>query len=134
MFFMFLTHMSNFVQIGCYLRFDQWTYFFYIILDHKNLKSKHLIDDITIDLWFSWNFASILDIIRTCNPMIKFSKFTSNKKILAEFEEFLFKLIWRKIFSHRGYLDITSWEGLHHTILKSNNKSLYIYIYIYMGG
>ena len=60
--------------------------------------------------------------------MVRFSKLTSNKKILAEFEGFLFKLIWRETFAHRGNLDITSWEGLHHTILKSNNKSLYIYL------
>ena len=35
---MFLTYVSNFVQIGCYLLFDQLTYFLYTTLDHKNLK------------------------------------------------------------------------------------------------
>ena len=41
-----------------------------------------------INLWSSWNFASIEDIIRTCNPIIVFSKFTYNKKILVKFDEF----------------------------------------------
>ena len=31
--------------------------------------------------------TSIEDIIRTCNPIVKFSKFTSNKMISEEFEE-----------------------------------------------
>ena len=38
MFFMSLTPMSSFIQIGCYLLFSQWTYFLCIILDYKNLK------------------------------------------------------------------------------------------------
>ena len=46
MFFMSLTRMSNFVSIECYLLFDLYTYFVCIILDYKNLKFKHLIDDI----------------------------------------------------------------------------------------
>ena len=33
------------------------------------------------------------DIIRICNLTVKFSKFTSNKKIEAEFEEFFSKLV-----------------------------------------
>ena len=55
--------------------------FLCIILDHKNLKFKHLIDDIAINIWYSWNFASMEDIIRTYNPTIRFSKFTPNKNI-----------------------------------------------------
>ena len=35
MFFMFLTCMSNFIQIECYLQFNQLNYFLWIILDHK---------------------------------------------------------------------------------------------------
>ena len=37
--------------------------------------------DIVIDLWSSWNFANMENIIKTYNPTVKFSKFTSNKKI-----------------------------------------------------
>ena len=48
------------------------------------MKFKYLIDDIVINLWFSRNFASMKDIKRKCNPMIDFSKFKSNKKILSE--------------------------------------------------
>ena len=36
------------------------------------------------------------DIIRTCNPIVRFSKFTLNIKIYEEFEGFLLKLVWRK--------------------------------------
>ena len=35
------------------------------------------------------------DIIKTCNSIVRFSKFTSNKKIFAKFEWFLFKLVWK---------------------------------------
>ena len=47
------------------------------ILDYKNSK---FLDEITIDLWFYWIFASMKDIRRKCNPMVDLSKFTSNKK------------------------------------------------------
>ena len=47
---MFLTHMSNFVQIGYYLLYDLQMYFSCIILYYKNLLLKQLIDDIVIDL------------------------------------------------------------------------------------
>ena len=43
-----------------------------------------MIDDITIDLWSYWNFASIEDIrkkCKLCNRKVNFSKFTSNKYI-----------------------------------------------------
>ena len=36
------------------------------------------------------------DIIKTCNPMVKFSKFTSNKKLLKKFEKFLSKPLKKK--------------------------------------
>ena len=35
---MFLTYISNFVQIGYYLPFNQLTYFLDTILGYKNLK------------------------------------------------------------------------------------------------
>ena len=41
---------------------------------------RYLIDDIIINLWFSWNFATINDIIRKYNLTMNLSKFTSNKK------------------------------------------------------
>ena len=68
--------------IGCYLLFHAETYFLCIILNYKNLKFKYLIDNIYIYLWSSWNFASIEDIIITSNLAVRYSKFTSNKKIL----------------------------------------------------
>ena len=37
------------------------------------------------------------DIIRTCNPTVRFSKLTLNIKIYKDFEWLLFKLIWREI-------------------------------------
>ena len=49
-------------------------------MDKKNLKFKHLIDDIAMDLLSSWNCSSTKDIIRIWNPMVKFSKFTFNEK------------------------------------------------------
>ena len=49
----------------------------------NNLKFKHSIDDITIDLYSSRNFTNIEDIIRKCNLMVNLSKFTSNKKLLS---------------------------------------------------
>ena len=52
----------------------------------KTLKFKYLIDDITIRLWFSENFASMKNIRRKYYPMVNLSKFTSNKKILSAVE------------------------------------------------
>ena len=49
----------------------------------KSQKLKQFIDGIAIDLWFSRNFVRMEDIRRRYNPMVKFSKFTSNKKILS---------------------------------------------------
>ena len=41
--------MSNFMSIECCLLFNPLTYFLLIILEYKNLKVKHLIDDIVKD-------------------------------------------------------------------------------------
>ena len=49
MFLMFLTCISNSIRIEYYLLFDQYTYFLYTILDHKNLKFQHLFEEIAID-------------------------------------------------------------------------------------
>ena len=76
--------MQNFFQFGCYLLFNQQNYFLCIILDYKNLKFKHLIDNIYIDFGSSESFASIKDIRRKCNSVVDLSKFTFNKKILSE--------------------------------------------------
>ena len=54
------------------------------MLNYKNLQFKPFIDNITIDLLFSRNFASIEEIRRRRNPMVDLSKFTSNKKILSK--------------------------------------------------
>ena len=55
-----------------------------------------MFNEITIDLWFFWNFAYMKKIIRTCNLTVRFSKFTLNIEIYEEFIEFLSKLVWRK--------------------------------------
>ena len=78
---MFLTHISNSVQIRYVINYSINTLFLCINLDHKNLKFKNLIDDITINFWSSWNFVSMEDIIKTYNLTVRFSKFASIKKI-----------------------------------------------------
>ena len=85
MFFMFLIHILNFVSIGYYLLYDLEVYILCIILNYKNLQFKKFIDDIAINLYFSWNFASMEDIKRRYNLIVDLSKFTSNKKILSKF-------------------------------------------------
>ena len=87
----------------------------------QKLKFKHLIDNITIDLLFFWNFASMEDIIRTCNLIFRFTKFTSNKMIFTEFERFLFKLIWREIFFLPGGI---TWQCAHIDALKKKKEYL----------
>ena len=52
--------------------------FLYIILDYKNSKFKHWIDNIVIYLWFYWYFEAIEDIKRKCNLTVDMSKFTFN--------------------------------------------------------
>ena len=59
-------------------------YFLCIILNYKYLQFKQFTDDITIDLYFFRNFASMKDIKKICNPMVDLSKFTSNKMILSK--------------------------------------------------
>ena len=54
-----------------------YIYIFY----YKSFKFKHVIDDIIIDLWSFWNFTSMENIIRTCNPIVRFSKFIYNKNM-----------------------------------------------------
>jgi len=53
------------------------------------------------------------NIIRTCNLMVRFSKFTFIIKIYEEFVEFLFKLVWRETL----FLGLVSYQ-LCHNILK----------------
>ena len=55
-----------------------------------------MFDEIVIDLWFSWNFTCMKNIIKTCNLTVRFSKFTLNIEIYEKFVKFLFKLIWRE--------------------------------------
>ena len=70
--------------------------FLYIILYHRNLKFYQLFDDIAINFWPSWNYGGMNDIIKTFNPIVRFSKFTLNIKIYKEFERFLSKLVWKE--------------------------------------
>ena len=48
----------------------------------QNLQVKQCINDIAIDFQFCRNFASMEDIRRKFNLIVKLSKFTSNKKTL----------------------------------------------------
>ena len=60
--------------------------FLYIIKGYKNLKFKYLIDNITINIWYSWNFVSMEDIIKKMQSINRFTKIYINKKIYEEFE------------------------------------------------
>ena len=71
MYFIFITRISNFILIKYYLLFDPKIYFLCIILDYKNLKFKHLIDNIIINLLE--NFASMEAIRRKFNLMVDLS-------------------------------------------------------------
>ena len=44
-----------------------------------------MIDNIAIDLWSFWNFASMKDMKWRCNSTVDLSKFISNKNILSKF-------------------------------------------------
>ena len=110
---MFLAHMSIFVQIRCYLLFDQLTYALCIILDYENLKFKHLIDDIAIDIWSSWNFASLEDNIRTFNSTITFLKFISKKRYKKSLKDFSPNL------SQQGIVHCSCDDTSHSLILKT---------------
>ena len=63
------------------IEFINW--FFITILDYKNYKFKHLINDITLDLWFFGNFVIMKNIRKKCNIMVDLLKLTSHKKILS---------------------------------------------------
>ena len=36
------------------------------------------------NIWFAWKLACILRIYRTCNPMVGFSKYEFNNKLLDD--------------------------------------------------
>ena len=59
-------------------------FFLYIILDYKNLKFKHLIDNISIHFLSFWEFCKYERLKKIYNLTVNLSKFTSNKKILSE--------------------------------------------------
>ena len=54
------------------------------ILEYKNLKLKHFINNVVINFWSYENFASIEDIKRKYNPIDRFVKITSYKKYWVE--------------------------------------------------
>ena len=66
MFLMFLTRISNFVQIRQF-SIRSINLFFMHNFRPQKLELNHLIDDITIDVLFFFNFTSIQNIIRTDN-------------------------------------------------------------------
>ena len=45
---------------------------FYVILEYKNSKFKDLIDDITINFLFLWNFGNVEDIRKKYSPIVNF--------------------------------------------------------------
>ena len=79
---MFLTHTPNFVLI--IFLFNPQNHLLYIILKYKNLKSKHLNNDIVTNVWSSGNFSIMEGMWRKCNPKVDLSKVGSNKKILRD--------------------------------------------------
>ena len=66
MFLMFLTRISNFVQIRQF-SIRSINLFFMHNFRPQKLELNHLIDDITIDVLFFLNFTNIQNIIRTDN-------------------------------------------------------------------
>ena len=64
--------------------FIEWSINFFlllcIIIDYKNLKFKHLIDDITINFLFLRSFASMDDMRSKYNLIMDLSKFRFNEK------------------------------------------------------
>ena len=56
-----------------------------------------MFDDIAINLWPSWNYAGMNDIIKIFDPIVRFSKFILNIKIYKEFER-LFIYIGKMMF------------------------------------
>ena len=54
-----------------------------IILDYKNLKFKHLIDNIVIDIWSFENFVGMRDTKKKMWSNEKLSNFISNKKKIS---------------------------------------------------
>ena len=40
-----------------------------------------MVDDMIIDFWLSWNFTSMENVRKECNPMVDLLKFTSNEEI-----------------------------------------------------
>ena len=75
------THVKIYSKISVIYYYINKIIFLYIILDYKNMKFKHLINVIVIDLWTSWKFACMADELIIYNLIVRFSKFTSNKKI-----------------------------------------------------
>ena len=59
----------------------------------QNLKFKHFIDNITINFWSFWIFASLKEIQRKYNLKVDLSKFTYNTKILSWVIVWVYKTI-----------------------------------------
>ena len=91
-----------------------------IILDNKNLKFKHLIDDMTINFWASGNFVSTENIRRKYNTIVDLSKFTFNKKILKEIVFISYNKAW--FCQLNGCLDGIQWKRVRN--LQNSNKDV----------
>ena len=52
---------------------------FNVIFYYKNSKYKNLFDDISIALWYFWNFTNMEDIKRKYNLIVNLSQFIANK-------------------------------------------------------
>ena len=93
----------NTYQIPCYwvLFSTIWSINLFIIHNFKlkNLKFKHSINDIIIDIWFFENFANIKDMRKKFNPIVGLSKLTSNKKILSRVVATNYNLLCNQILS-----------------------------------
>ena len=56
------------------------------------MKYKHLIDDIVIILWSSWEFVSIESIKRKFNSIVDFENFSFTHVDIPIFNSFMYKI------------------------------------------
>ena len=129
---MLLTH-----QISCHHMIHKLI-FICIILYYKNLKFKHLTDDIVLDFWFFGYLTSIKNIRRKYNLMVDLLKFISNKNILSKVVvKFVIEII---SYIYVLHLSLSLSHILWLSFQLSNNfvwccekiaSRIYIYIYIF---
>ena len=97
----------------------------------QKLEILTFFDGIVIYLWFSWNFVSMNDMIRTYNSIVRFLKFTINIEKYKKFEEFFFNLVWRETLFYiilgkgartSSMLLFKTHQNLRNMVLKASQK------------